>query len=142
MISVTYLLTALLTQWSFLAGIWLAYNSPEEMKPGKKYFTVAAKILWLILLLAVLIFVQGTVLKIIFAAFFSAQFMTKSQLSTLWFVVVSPFIIFFSDYSTALITALVVYALVLGTLNKKALREIATSHVVWILIPILLSWFV
>lgn len=53
---ITYLLASIISYFGLLAGVILIKMAPEEQKPGKKYFILIKKIIFLLLIAFLLVY--------------------------------------------------------------------------------------
>lgn len=128
-------------------GLFLSFISPEEMKPGKKYFELIQNLLLVFILFFVFdYYLFPLILSIIITiTLFLGVFYWQNKNKSVIIYVVLAILLFFSDNDASLFalesSLIFMYGIPTGSLiqyRKKDFLKIVAKHSIFILLVILL----
>ena len=130
---VNYILSTAIVFLGPFIGAVLAFISPEELKPGKKYFLLLKNILFVLIMVAVVaVSVEMILYSAALAVLLLIAFFVKNDILSYAALGYALFLSSFSDYFTVIAASVFVYGLPLGTLlaskNVKK-RMLVVKHV-------------
>lgn len=125
------MISLLLSFLGLLGGIILALIAPEELKPGRKYFYLLKRILFLVILIIVAYFLfskNNVMAGIIFTLLMITIFLIALKKDSLWLELIFYLLIIiiyfqYEYFQTALASLLFCYGMPLGTILKLKFHE-------------------
>ncbi len=140
----TYILTSLIITLGLFMGLILAIISPEELKPGKKYFKLSKHITFYLIIFFSLIFLYKNkvhmMITLVILVFYFLEFKLKHQ-TTYLLLSVLFFLSTVGKYSFLIISSLLLIYTITISINLR-IKHITKNN--WKMVKLLITnyiWF-